>query len=232
MKRPKNHLGPVLLLILLALAACGSQPSERASVAFGTYNADALGLAVLLEFDLSQTPSGTIPVSLSGPPGWNDDEPVVLEAIFLGNEPKRKSKIFTTFADTPVSGTYTVSFEANHQFVRASAELDASTRIAKPENVWAASNGLLASVRWDPVPGAELYEVVIVDKDAAGDESFVTARFTLETSVDLPVLDRPGLQHYARVYAMTYTFVDRQGVPEQFDVSGAEVPFSEAGQTR
>lgn len=184
-----NKLLPLALGSALLLASCNTVQSPNNAVQFsaGTYNVQGNatpGTALLLRLmPGGARPTQDVPVTVTGPSGWNSGAPLTL--TYRANEP-----VFWSLRTTAaVSGTYTATVQVSGQTYTATTSVDASSRLDVPGNVMVTESANQSfTVSWQAVNGAAAYlERVIRVIDNAPDEVVPgTSVYTTGTSVTLP----------------------------------------------
>lgn len=209
-----------LLLIILLLRACTPTPKTAVKLAAGTFNAETLGLALLLEFDFDTPFSDVIPVTVKGPTGWNRDEKAEFEVGFLNAQGKVRSVLTS---DAPlVLGEYTATVGLEPSVV-LSATVDSLEALERPQNVRASSGTFFISARWDEVEGAVLYLARSFETDATGNTQVFGEVYTTETEEVLPGLSTEGIKQQVEVIAYDFSLLNRE-VPL---LSSVQVSLSE-----
>ena len=171
-----------LLAVLpaLFLAACGNTSAPKSATAIqlsaGTFNAegeDVLGTALLLRVQLPDgtAPKQDVPVTITGPSGWNGDQP--LTVLYPANE-----RIFSSSAlqVAAVAGAYQASAQLEGKpYSATSANIDISSKLAisSAVTVSEAANQSV-SVVWNDVDGAATYLLRVYNIKDSVDRSGAT----------------------------------------------------------
>lgn len=172
----------------------------------------------------SAWPMESVPYTLSGPAGWNDDQPWTgtfhrwqIEGGFLW---------FTVPTTPAVPGTYRIEVETVGEALVATSDLeevDEVVRLSGLELLSADADEV--SVGWDVHPSAASY-VVTLFAGVPGDADTVLSRRVTATSVTLDGLDLAEGTYFVAV--STYPFdglqPGRSLPPERFDVAEAATP--------
>ena len=183
----------LILTPALLLAACGNTPSSpkpaaaTVQIAAGTYNVqgnDVPGTSLLLRVKLSDgtAPTQDVPVTITGPSGWNGDQPLVV--MYTAGED------FDWFLRTKVAavaGAYKASAQLEDKTYSAtSASVDIAKKLDIPAEL-AFSEGANQSVTltWQKVNDAATYleEVYRVDNEESLSEAY---GYTDGLSVNFP----------------------------------------------
>lgn len=215
-----TNLLRLLLILVLMTTACTPTPESAVKLAAGTFNAETLGLALLLEFDFDTPFSDVVPVTVTGPTGWNQDKAAELEVPFLNAQGKMRSVLTS---DAPLMpGTYTVTVGLTQPVV-LSARVNSLEALERPRNVQASSGTFSISARWDKVENAAFYIARSLEADASGNVRLFGETYTTETEAILPGLSTEGVRQQVDVFAYDYRFLNKDiPFPDSVRVSLSE----------
>lgn len=177
----------LVLLVILTLAACGGSARQGGSNGpQGTLQATAgfhqfrdnqpVAMYFFFRLDLAGDVE-TADVSVTGPAGWNSNEPRALGSFGAGVHEVHQGI-------APRDGTYTVTANIAGVEHTATAVVDTSQRLPLYTGLTAVAEQHGIVVEWDPVPGAVTYRVQFNDPSR---EIRVSLPETAETAVVLPV---------------------------------------------
>lgn len=171
------------------------------------------------------------PVTIIGPPGWNQDEPLVLTV-----GARQHNFSFATDTIAPVAGVYKALVTiAGQTYTATSSPIDPTSVLKSAEPVTVTDDGTQVTVSWSPVDGAANYVHHVSPTRASAPGEWIAAVAatyisTRTTSVTFPSSAlAPDTSYKITVLAFN-TVVDSQksmNVPTQFNASQAYVvqPF-------
>jgi hypothetical protein len=165
-------------------------------------------------------------VTITGPTGWNQDEPWVLTvgANLYGT-------YFLSTGMAPIAGVYKVSATiAGQTYTATSGPINPTSVLKTAAPIIATDDGAQVTVSWQPVNGAALYlhRVYPTQADPSGQRPLVAAAniatqttpvtfpssaLTPNTSYDIGVL----------TFSTVVNFKKNMTVPTQFNTSNAEI---------
>ncbi|WP_420594443.1 hypothetical protein [Deinococcus sp.] len=220
-----------LLAVLpaLFLAACGNTSAPKSATAIqlsaGTFNAegeDVLGTALLLRVQLPDgtAPKQDVPVTITGPSGWNGDQP--LTVMYPANESIFPSLDFRVAA---VGGIYNASVQvAGQTSSDTSSSVDVNSKLSVPGMVTVseAANQSVA-VAWNKVDGAATYQMQVYNLEKRNDLFEATSYVKTPTTVFSESLLNFKTRYTIDILASNVDLgVDDQSTitfPSQFNVS-------------
>ncbi|AIZ44893.1 hypothetical protein QR90_06885 [Deinococcus radiopugnans] len=169
-------------------------------------------------------------VTVTGPAGWNQDEPRVLTVYA-----KLYGTYFLSTTMAPVAGVYKVSATvAGQTYTATSGQISPASVLKSAVPIAATDDGTQVTVNWSPVDGAATYlhRVYPTLADAAGDRPLVAAAniATQATSVTFPSSAlTPNTSYDIGVLAFSAVVDVKKNfsVPTQFNTSNAYIaqPF-------
>jgi hypothetical protein len=158
------------MVVVGLLVSCGQQttttPSPKApkiDLLTGTLNlGTGLGNASHFVVYLSSTESLTdadVTVSVKGPTGWNNNQPIVFENARTEALLNFGWLAFPVLGATAVAGDYTLEVSVKGKTYNISDTLSDATFKLSPPTVTVAGNSSSVEVSWDVVAGATSYSV-------------------------------------------------------------------------
>ena len=228
-----GFLKVLLLSFALLFTACsggGGTAGSGITLVPGTYN-----LAVIdhptttfrVWFDGDTLPMDEVMVTVTGPAAWNDGEPVT---VTRGRDDVLDGSTAIITSISAVSGSYTVTMTSGDTIYKASGRLDATRLLPTPQNVTVTAQGANeVSGRWDPVPGALVYQVFIREDFTVFTSPTLGSTLVSGTSATLGDLDLPPGKYALEVIATTIDFTTEGPLvnPGNYDLSyNRSVPFT------
>lgn len=200
-------------------------PPDRLDAAGGTFNDGAVSLqtAVLLKIRGTNgaPPASNVPVTITGPAGWNDDAPSVV--IYPANE----SRQFFFLPAAAVSGAYRATALIDGASAERAFAVDATQQLERPDATIDFSSAGVDGVNaeWDPVVGAASYLARVFDTTAQVVVPEVD--ITVETSSHLAAVLAGDHANEVQVLAFNHDMRDpATNLPAQFNVSRRTLPIT------
>jgi hypothetical protein len=224
----------VLILVLTACGLSGGTPSSDFQAGAGTLNfSNGPGLSVMLTYNLREVPpDNEIDIVITGPAGWNGDEPITTTATFVSTGRKWSWRNIFRGSDgeylTVESGTYTVEAHFNGRTYTRQLTVDSSDRLATVENLDIGASETEVTINWDPVPSAQSYQVELYSVDDSMPRGTYSTVVTSSSHTFSDLALQIDGDYYVAVQAMTADFtVTSPEVPEgQFNMSFAASSFT------
>lgn len=183
----------------------------QASAAFGFF----------FYFPRSDWPVASAPYTLSGPPGWNDDQPWT--GTFQRDHFQGGFTWFAVASGPAVPGSYQLEVELVDGLLVASSELAEADDVPRLEGLsLLSSSATTVAVAWDAYPGAQSY-VVTLFAGTPGTATTVLSRRVSGTSATLDDLGLAPGAYFVAVssYAFDGLQPGRSLPPQRFDVAEA-----------
>lgn len=172
-------------------------------------------------FPRSDWPAASAPYTVSGPPGWNDDQPWT--GVFQRDHFRGGFNWFAVPSGPAVPGAYQVEVEMADGLLLASSTLEEVGEVPRLEGLeLLASSADAVTVGWDAYPGAQSY-VVTLFEGVPGSATTVLSRRVSGTEATLDGLSLTPGEHFVAVssYAFDGLQPGRSLPPERFDVAEA-----------
>jgi hypothetical protein len=224
----------VLIVVLTACGLSGGTPSTDFQAGAGTLNfSNGPGFSLMLTYNLREVPADNeIDIVITGPPGWNDDQPITSTATFVSTGQKWSWRNIFRGSDgeylTVESGTYTVESTFNGRMYARHLTIDSSDRLATVESLDISASETEVTINWGPVPSAQSYQVELWSVD----DSLPRGTYSTMVTSSNHTFSDLALQidgHYSvAVQAMSVDFTaPSPEVPEgQFNMSFAASSFT------
>jgi hypothetical protein len=223
-----------LILVLTACGLSGGTPSSDFQAGAGTLNfSNGPGLSVMLTYNLREVPDDNeIDIVITGPAGWNDDQPITSTARFVSTGRKWSWRNIFRGSDgqylTVESGTYTVEAHFNGRTYSRQLTVDSSNRLATAANLDVGASETEVTINWDPVPSAQSYQVELYSVDDSMPRGTYATIVTSSSHTFSDVALQVDGDYYVAVQAMSADFTaPSPEVPEgQFNMSFAASSFT------
>ena len=170
--------------------ASSRRPTWSLRAVGGTYAADEFGtlrcdaqVVVDVHDGRGRAPAGRFGAVVTGPPGWNDDEPLTRSLWFTGYAQTLGFHVGETVA-AAAPESFALTMFVHGQELRTDFVVDPAHAVEPPVVTVVAATPALVEATWDPVVGAAAYHALLYTHVGQGGRELIARQWWLsETAV-------------------------------------------------